>query len=123
MTALLVAFTLAHGVRLLVAAPGDEPLFAGLGRCDRLYGVGAQARGLVARQCFQLFAHLELVAFVEGDAVLHRNLNLAASIAARRRLFDYLHFGSTGRHVYPGAGGGGTVRSTNGHMPFNISSL
>src|SRR5690606_38239930 len=87
----------------------------------------AEARGLVAGQRFQLVAHPQRVAVVEGDALLHRNLDLAALLAAGRRPGDHAHRAGPGRHVHPGAtggeqeGGSGNRHQAHGQVSISVA--
>src|SRR3546814_2484898 len=92
-------------------------------RGQRADGVGADPRGLVAGQGFELLAHPQVVAFVDqGHLVGHRYADLAALLAVGRRCGRHLSRPGTGRHVPPGTAGpaedgggaGGGSRASHG---------
>ena len=86
------------------AVVGAEALFAIQRLVCRLDGVGAEARGLVARQRLQLVAHLEFIAAVQPDLVLHRYRDVALGGACAEVLaVSDLDFAAAGIRLHPGA--------------------
>src|SRR5207342_2184157 len=101
---------------LATATPGGVALGAIAWRPQRLHGVCVEPGGLVAGEGFELLVHPQAVALVGTEAVLDRDVDVAALLATGGRPGDDLHRAGAWSHMHPGAAGKQQGRGDHGRQ-------